>query len=162
MKLRINNEVLTSLLLLVANTIYLTQIFHLPVPFEEGEPGPGFYPIVLCGALYLACVRIFVRGLKKGGCVQISLKDSAVLRPLAAIGATGIFILLFKPAGYFVATLIYTFMMSLLFEWGRKYTPVKTILFSVLLAVIITSLGWVFFGLLFDLHLPKGDWFYVG
>lgn len=161
MNLRINGETLTSGLLLAANTVYLTQIFNLPTPFEEGEPGPGFYPIVLCAVMYLAGFRILIRGLKKREGIQFSLTDPALLRPLGALGATGLFILLFTPAGYFTATLVYTFAMSLLFEWGRKHGPGKTILFAAVVAGAITVSGWLFFGLLFDLHLPQGDWFYV-
>lgn len=161
MNLRLNGEILTSGLLLGINTIYLTQIFDLPTPFEEGEPGPGFYPIVLCAVMYLAAVRIFIKGLRQKGGVQFSLKDPAILRPLGAIGATGLFILLFTPAGYFISTLVYTFIMALLFEWGRKHSPAKTILFSAAAATVITVAGWLFFGQLFDLHLPQGDWFYV-
>jgi hypothetical protein len=161
MRFRINNESLSALLILAFNTVYLNRILTLPAPFQQGEmePGPAFYPLVLCIIMYVAGLRVLWKGLRKDEGLAVDLKNPRIFRPLGVTGATALFILLFEALGYWISNLLYTFLVGLIFEWGRKYGRKGTILFCMILALVITAAGWLFFDEFFDLHLPRGDIF---
>jgi len=156
MLMKLNKEVLIAGCLFAANTVFFVEALKLLPPFEHGEPGPAFYPLVLSVIMYMASIKIMLTGLKNKTKIVFNLKDFAVIRPLLMAGATGLFILVFETMGYWISTLLYTFAVAFIFEFGRKYTFGRTLTFCAVIAVAITLSGWLFFDLLFDLHLPKG------
>lgn len=156
MLMKLNKEVLIAGCLFAANTVFFVEALKLPRPFEHGEPGPAFYPLVLSVIMYIASIRIMLSGLKNKTGTVFNLKDFAVIRPLLMAGTTGLFILLFETMGYWISTLLYIFSAAFIFEFGRKYTLGRTLALCAAIAVAITLAGWIFFDLLFDLHLPKG------
>jgi hypothetical protein len=161
MILKLNKDILMAAAFLIGTTIYLIEALKLPVPFQQGEPGPSFYPFVLTIIMYICSLRLFIVGLRKEKALTLNLKSQKVVKPALMVVATALFILTFDPLGYWIATILYTFSVALIFEWGRKFTFWKTVAFCAAVSFSITFLGWLFFDLLFDLHLPSGELFDV-
>ena len=55
---RVTGQVLFAFVLLGMNTVYASQLLAMPLPFATGEPGPAFMPMLLCGFVYLAVLKI--------------------------------------------------------------------------------------------------------
>src|SRR5690606_17802064 len=58
MSFAMNRQAIAALFLLVLNTGYFVQALALPRPFQFGEPGPAFLPLILSGVLFVASGRI--------------------------------------------------------------------------------------------------------
>lgn len=161
MRLIMNRQALFALFLIVLNTVYFVDVFKLPVPFLLGEPGPAFLPIILSVTLFVACGRILYGELRGAGESEDEEADQAagstqLARPVILAIATGAYIFLFEPLGYWIATVLYTFAVAAVFQFERDTRLLKIVAMSSCLAVAITVSGWLFFVYLFDLSLPSG------
>ena len=154
--MRLSKGVVTAAILFAANVVFFLEALKLPRPFEQGEPGPAFYPLILSVVLFISCTGVIFSEIREQTGFRFSLKDPKVVRPFSLICATALFIGTFEIAGYWGSTLVFTFLTAFIFEYGRKYSPAKTVGFCALIAFTITFTGWLFFDLLFDLHLPQG------
>ena len=56
MNLKMNRQALFALFLIILDVGYFAQALTLPAPFQLGEPGPAFLPIVLAVVLFVSCV----------------------------------------------------------------------------------------------------------
>lgn len=149
-----NRQVVFALLILVLDLGYLLQALELSFPFERGEPGPAFLPLILVVLLAIGAFGVLVeelRGQSEAG------EDAGgfALRSVALVGLTGGFIAGFEPLGYWIATALYTFAVAWLFEQERV-GAVRALFWSALIAAGVTSVGWLFFVRLFGLFLPEG------
>lgn len=160
MTLSMNRQALFALLLIVLDAGYFYQSLSLPRPFQLGEPGPAFLPMILSAILLIACARILWKELT-GTAEAEEEADGAgeriTPRAIALIGATGGYIWLFEPLGYWPATLLYTFAVAALFEHERTGSLPRALAIAALIAAGITVAGWLFFVSLFELFLPAGD-----
>lgn len=146
-----------ALFLLILTVGYFYDALSLPRPFELGEPGPAFLPLILSAIMFVACGRILYQELRG----QAQAEDDGELggsalsgRSVILVVVTAVFIYLFEMAGYWVATLCYTFAVAVLFEHERTSSFRRAIPIAGLVAVGITAAGWLFFVALFDLYLP--------
>lgn len=148
-------QALFALFILAIDVAYLQQALELPLPFASGEPGPALMPMVLVVTLGIGALGVLVQELR--GTAQHEHDEDAnfSLRTVALIALTCGFVWAFEPLGYWYATLVYAFGVAWLFEQERL-GPVKALLTSVLIAIGITGVGWLFFVTLFDLFLPEG------
>lgn len=155
-----NRQAVFALFLLVLNTGYLVEALSLPRPFQLGEPGPAFLPLVLAVVLYIACGRILYAELRGSGDPEGEPQPpgSSVVRPILLALATAAFIYAFEPFGYFVATPLYVFAVAALFEYESGSSPLRIAVVAAILAGAISIVGWLFFVTLFDLFLPEGNW----
>ncbi|WP_340109989.1 tripartite tricarboxylate transporter TctB family protein [Pikeienuella sp. HZG-20] len=155
-----NRQAAFALFLIIVNAIYFAEALTLPRPFNLGEPGPAFLPLVLSLILFVSCGRILykeMRGVPDDGDVDEAAEHGFRPRAAALVIATCGFILLFEPAGYWIATLAYTFVVAFLFERERTAAPGRALALSAVMALGITASGWLFFVTLFDLMLPAGS-----
>lgn len=154
-----NRQVAFALFLIVVDIGYFLDALTLPRPFAQGEPGPAFMPFLLSIVLFVACARILWKELRGQGGGEEDEAARIGFRPraFALMAATGAFVYLFEPLGYWIATLLYTFAVALLFERERLGSFVKALPLSALMAAGITTAGWLFFVTLFDLMLPEGS-----
>jgi putative tricarboxylic transport membrane protein len=159
--IQMNRQAITALFLLVLNTGYFVQALSLPRPFLHGEPGPAFVPFILSAILYLAAGRILYMAMRGIGDITRGdepLEASTLIKPFALVLATAGFIYAFEPLGYWLATLLYTFVVAMLFEYERS-SMLRALGVAALVALGVTVLGWLFFMALFDLFLPSGEVF---
>jgi len=146
-----------ALFLLILTVGYFYEALSLPRPFELGEPGPAFLPLILSAIMFVACGRILLHELRgRGDAEDKDESDGAALsgRAVALVFITAGFIYLFETLGYWVATLCYTFAVAVLFEHERTSSFRRAIPVATLVSVGITTAGWLFFVTLFDLYLP--------
>ncbi|HET7410639.1 MAG TPA: tripartite tricarboxylate transporter TctB family protein [Paracoccaceae bacterium] len=155
-----NGQALFAILLLILNTGYLAEALTLPTPFAYGEPGPAFLPLVLSGIMYIAAGRILIAELRgaRDAETEGAPVEGTPLKPVIIALITAVFIYLFEYLGYWIATLIYTFAITALFEYEKKSSPLRMLTVSVIVAIAMTAIGWIFFVTLFDLFLPTGSW----
>lgn len=152
--MRISKDSLIAIALLTFNLVYMLQALKLPVPFEHGEPGPAFFPLVLSAVLFVSSLVILFKGLQLGD--EKGEEETEYLKPALVVGATAVFVVLLNYLGYWIATMFYTFSIALVFEYRRNEPILKTSAFCALISAAITVFGWLFFVKLFDLYLPKG------
>lgn len=160
MNIKMNRPALFALLLIALDVGYYYQSLSLPRPFQLGEPGPAFLPIVLSAVLFISCARILWQEL--AGTAEVEEQSGASagrIRPrsIALVLASAAFIFVFEPLGYWIATFIYTVFVAWLFERERDISHVRAVVTSTLIGAAITAVGWLFFVTLFALFLPTGD-----
>lgn len=160
MNVKMNRQALFALLLIALDAGYFFQSLSLPRPFQLGEPGPAFLPIVLSVALFTSCAGVIWHELANTAAPDDDAGVSAGrIRPrsIALVVASAAFIFAFEPLGYWIATFAYTFLIAWLFERERDISHVRALVTSALIAAGITAAGWLFFVTLFSLFLPTGD-----
>lgn len=154
-----NRQAIAALFLLVLNTGYFVQALTLPRPFQFGEPGPAFLPLILSGILFVACGRILymeLRGIRGAGEGEEVTESVSIVKPIALVLVTAGFVYGFEPLGYWISTLLYTFFVAMLFEYERT-SPLRAVAVAAIVALGTTLSGWLFFVTLFDLFLPSGE-----
>lgn len=162
MSSRSSGQVLFALALLIANTVYGSQILQMSRPFETGEPGPSFLPIILCVFIYAAVGRMLFLELRKPSRV---VADAAAdesdhvphvrtMGPIFAIGLSALFIIGFFYVGYLLSALIYTTLISAGFNYEQRGKIGRAALVGLATGSCVTLFGWLFFVKLFGLYLP--------
>lgn len=152
-----NRQALFALFLLVLNTGYAIEALGMQTPFARGEPGPAFIPLLLAALLYLAAGRILIGELRNAS-APAEDEEPLSIKPFGLAALTAGFVAAFEPAGYWVATLAYTFSVAVLFEWEKGMRPLRMLAMASAIAVGVTVAGHLFFVQLFDLYLPEGAW----
>lgn len=156
----LNAPAFFALFLVVLNTVYASQIGQMGFPFSKGEPGPSFLPIILCGMLYVVAARIFLVELHAGTREDSDEDLSQTVPRLATTGPliiavlTALFVATFERVGYVVSAAVYTFLISLFFNYEQTGSWRRAAGYSLVTAALITLFGWLFFSKLFDLYLP--------
>lgn len=154
-----NRQAIAALFLLVLNTGYFLQALTLPRPFQFGEPGPAFLPLILSGILFVASGRILymeLRGIAAADEAGEPSEGVDIVKPAALVLVTAGFVYAFEPLGYWIATLLYTFFVAMLFEFERVSFR-RAVAVAAAVALGTTLAGWLFFVTLFELFLPSGD-----
>ncbi|QDY70825.1 tripartite tricarboxylate transporter TctB family protein [Qingshengfaniella alkalisoli] len=157
---KLNAPAIFAIFLLLLNSVYASQIAQMNLPFAKGEPGPAFMPMLLCGFLYVAGLRIFMQELRadhgsaSDGALSDTIRRLGLVGPLLVVALTALFIIGFAYLGYAVSASLYTFAIALFFNYEELGNWRKATLYAVLTAVAISLFGWLFFVQLFDLYLP--------
>ncbi|MBO6561052.1 MAG: tripartite tricarboxylate transporter TctB family protein [Nisaea sp.] len=155
-----SGQVLFALALAALNTVYASQVLQMDRPFATGEPGPAFFPTILCAFLYLACARILFTEIRAEAtsraddAVSDHVPNLRLVGPAIAIGLTALFIVGFFYLGYLVAGFVYTFLIALFFNFERSGAWGSSALTAAIVAFCVTLFGWLFFVQVFGLYLP--------
>ncbi|OWU67999.1 hypothetical protein ATO2_13860 [Roseovarius sp. 22II1-1F6A] len=158
-----NSHAIFALVLLVLNTVYASQIPELGMPFGRGgEPGAAFLPVILCGFVYIAALRILFMEMRRAPDEVVAELDAGsphvrrigLVGPLVVVALTVVFVAAFPYAGYAVSAGVYTFAIALYFNYEELGRWGRALIYSALTAAAITVFGWLFFVRLFDLFLP--------
>lgn len=131
--------------------------------FPEGQAGvnltgPAFFPNIMAYLLILLGAAQILAGIRKARAGNGEPKDGA--SRAAALRMAGFFVLiagfvvLFNPLGFFPTTLVFLFLLMLLFGMPAA----KSALFSALYTVVI----YLLFGQLFTIGLPAGILGFLG
>lgn len=113
--------------------------------------GPVFYPrIILVSMLLLALIVLWQSHAQPSGPSVVDL--GAMVRLMAAIVLTGLYVFAITQAGFVLSTLIYTALLPLLMNYRR---PIVILL----LAIIYTLAIWYIFEKVFLIVLPSSPWF---
>lgn len=160
-----NGQVLFTLVLIALNSVYASQLIKLDKPFALGEPGPAFFPWLLCIFVYLAMVSILLSEIRKSSQTEQQAEPTEktqsptipymqISGPIIAIGLSVLFIVGFFYAGYVISALLYTFLITLFFNYEQSGKWKRSSIIAFITATSVTLFGWLFFVKLFDLYLP--------
>ncbi|MFV0336006.1 MAG: tripartite tricarboxylate transporter TctB family protein [Tropicimonas sp.] len=140
---------------LILTTIYLTEAFRIHGQVSDGSiVGPKFLPVLAAIGMYVTLLWVLVSEFRKAargdGAARADAEGGGDLRdPLLIICATGVYILLFRPLGYFLSTAAYVAALFIIFryETGR---PARFVL--ALAGVVLVFFG--LFQVVFGVRLP--------
>ncbi|MBY6111013.1 tripartite tricarboxylate transporter TctB family protein [Halomonas sp. DP1Y21-3] len=155
--------------LLALTLIYLLEAFKIAPPINNGALTASFFPVALAVVMLLALGGVILADRREaasgeagdeagagesdeGGDNRGDAKVAAWRGPVAVTLLTAVYIALFAHLGYFIATFLYAFSMTLAFATGRP-SP-QALAFKALVAGVITLLGYGLFELVFQVRLP--------
>ncbi|WP_348827223.1 tripartite tricarboxylate transporter TctB family protein [Halomonas sp. RT37] len=155
--------------LLALTLIYLLEAFKIAPPIKNGALTASFFPVALAVVMLLALGGVILADRREaasgeaggeagagesdeGGDNRGDAKVAAWRGPVAVTLLTAVYIALFAHLGYFIATFLYAFSMTLAFATGRP-SP-QALAFKALVAGVLTLLGYGLFELVFQVRLP--------
>lgn len=156
MKKRANIELVVAAVILIVLTLYAVSAVTLRPPFIDGIPSPSFWPLLLAGIGYPPCLVILARALREESPVQGRVSSRNAI--IATIGLTGLYAVIFSPVGYWISTILYCFGLSMVFSTEQRRSTVKRVIFSMIVAIGLTAIGYAMYKLLFNIRLPGGQW----
>lgn len=141
-------RILLPVVLLVATTTYLIGALRISSPYQDAGAGPEFFPILLACIMYPALAFVLVDGVRARRAGREApphrLKD-----PAKVVALTALYVALFRPLGYFVATTLYVLGLFFVFDPGTR-----SLLKRVLVAFAIALGGYLLFRKAFGVRLP--------
>lgn len=155
-----NRDTISGGALLLLSGGYFLQ--SLGLPEGRGEPGPAFFPMVLAALLAVVAVVIIGGGVVREGSAAAVAPDTddapdardpaRRFEPWIAIGATFAYAVAFIPLGFAASTLLYTLVITWVFQRGRP-----TLL--ILVPLISTGVIYALFRLALGARLPSGPFY---
>jgi len=159
---RINSELVVATVLLIWVTIYVVSAVMQEPPFKKDwETTATFWPLILVAIAYPTCLAVLVRAFKEGKEGKRLIPDWKRSRnPIIIVGLTGLYAGVFALVGYWISTFVYCFGLTLLFDLkeprGERRSKVRTLLFSMVVAIVLVVIGYLLYEVIFDIRLPKG------
>lgn len=142
--------ILFPLALIVVTTIYLAAAFDIRSPFAApGEISPRGIPILTALLMYVALLVVLVNEIRSPATDLPESDDGSLLRPALVVVATAAYILLFRPLGYSLSTLLFVAALFLTFGFETR-RPLRFALY----AVGVTAVFYGLFALVFGVRLP--------
>lgn len=159
MRGRINSELVVATVLLIWITIYAVSAVTLAPPFKgDWEATATLWPLILVAIAYPACLAVLVRAFKEGERLIPDWKHSR--NAIIIVGLTGFYAGTFGLVGYWISTFVYCFGIALIFELkeskGERRSKVRTLLFSMVVAIMLTLIGYLLYEVIFGIRLPEG------
>lgn len=149
-------------MLLIWVTIYAVSAVTLEPPFKEnGETTATLWPLILVAIAYPTCLAVLVRAFKEDKEGKRLIPDWKRSRnPIIIVGLTGLYAGIFGLVGYGISTFVYCFGLTLLFDLKEpreeRRSKVRTLLFSMVVAIVLTVIGYLLYQAIFDIRLPEG------
>jgi putative tricarboxylic transport membrane protein len=134
-------------LILALSVGYFITALSLGSPLTDGGVTPSFFPILLgATSILLSCVVILQK-------LRETADETAEAAPpiyghLWVVAAIFLYIVAFKPLGYFISSSLFVFALVLLFSSFEK------LLTKALISVAIVGVAYVMFQQLFGVRLP--------
>ena len=139
--------VLMPLFLLVLTTVYLAATFNIQSQFGDSAGiGPRTIPILAAILMYLSLLVVLVQELRGE---QREAPAGTLLRPALVVVATGAYIFVFRPLGYWPATALYVAALFLVFQFETK----RPLWFALYVALVTVAFYGLFAGV-FGVRLP--------
>lgn len=142
-----DGRIVLPVVLFAVTTAYLLNALQVTTAYEDEGVGPSFFPVVLAVMMYGALAAVLIQGLRapRDDAAPLRLKD-----PVKVVLLTAVYIALFRPLGYFIATTLYVWSLFFVFEFGSRSQVWK-----VVSAVLIAIAAWLLFDVAFGIRLPK-------
>ncbi len=142
--------IMFPLALIVVTTIYMGAAFGIRSQFSTpGEVSPRAIPLLTAGLMYVALLVVLFQELRSAPGEPDGSGSGTFLRPALVIVATAAYILLFRPLGYSLSTLL--FVGALFFVFGfETRRPLRFALY----AIAVTAAFYGLFALVFGVRLP--------
>lgn len=141
-------RILLPIVLLIVTMAYLRAALNIHSAYEDEGVGPSFFPIVIVCIMVPALGWILARNVEtvRAG---VAGELHRLADPAKVVALTALYVALFTPLGYFLATLLYVLGLFFVFDLGTR-NPLRMAGTALALAV----LGWGLFRLAFGVRLP--------
>jgi len=132
-------RILLPIVLLVATAAYLWAALGIHSAYEDEGVGPSFFPIVIVCIMAPALLWILAQGVRT---VRADVRGEShrMADPAKIVALTALYVALFVPLGYFVATLLYVLGLFLVFDLGTR-NPLR--IAGTALAIFLLVSGWI-------------------
>jgi putative tricarboxylic transport membrane protein len=141
-------RVVLPLVLMAATTVYLIGALNIANPYEDEGVGAAFFPIVLSVIMYATLLVVLWKGVREARREPLPVLHLA--DPTKVVLLTALYILLFQPLGYFLATVIYVYVLFFVFNFGSRNHLVR-----IATAVAVAIAFYLLFETAFQVRLPK-------
>jgi len=148
-KKKINNTMIICIILFIWNTIYMIEAINMGSPIRKGRVDVNFFPIVISCLMYIVTFYLLVHSFKQNKEI-IDFNFTKKSKPILIIVFTIIYILLLKPIGYMLSSILYSFSIVSIFDSKKRSLYIK-IIYSVIIAILIFLL----YEKIFAIRLPK-------
>jgi putative tricarboxylic transport membrane protein len=142
-----DGRIVLPVVLFVVTTAYLLNALQVTTAYDDEGVGPTFFPVVLSVVMYCALAAVLFQALRapRAAAAPLRLKD-----PVKIVLLTAVYIALFRPLGYFIATTLYVWSLFLVFDFGSRNQ-----IWKVVSAIAIAVAAWLLFDVAFGIRLPK-------
>lgn len=143
---------LFPLFLLLLTVVYTVAVFDIRSQFSgDGEIGPRTIPLLTAICMYGALLVVLIQEWRKPDEGTTETADAASRwRPLAVIGATAAYILLFRSLGYTVSTFGFVAALFAIFQFETS-RPIRFVVY----ALCVTAVFYGLFAGIFGVRLPS-------
>lgn len=140
--------ILFPLFLVLLTVIYTAAAFDIRTQFTgDGEISPRTVPLLAAVCMYFTLLIVIFQEMRHPH--EEDEPEGRLLRPLLVIAATAAYIVMFRPVGYSLSTLLFVMVLFRIFEFNTR----KPLLF-ILQAVIVTAIFYGLFAGIFGVRLP--------
>jgi putative tricarboxylic transport membrane protein len=143
-----DGRIVLPVVLFVVTTAYLVDALQVTTAYDDVGVGPSFFPVVLSLVMYAALAAVLwhaLRAPREAAAAPLRLKD-----PLKVVALTAVYIALFAPLGYVIATTLYVWSLFFVFNFGSR-----SLLWQGVSVLLIVLAGWLLFDVSFGVRLPK-------
>ena len=159
MKKQEKTDLLSALLAIVFGGFVYIMSGSIVVKAKGGDIGSQFLPRLIAGLMILLGVLLLIGTLRKikasTGAQEEAGEDKSFVPALLSFVNLIVYVLIFKPVGFLVSTVIYLTVQMIIMSPDRK-PGVKKLGFWVALAVIVAVAIYFIFTKGFSLPLPSG------
>lgn len=141
-------NILERVVLPIVTVVYFFEALRLTPWGSEERVSVSFFPIVLSIAMFFALACMYWQ--RRRGHANEHQSSLQIANPLKIVGLTAVYILLFKPVGYVISTTFYIYGLFFVFQYAQE-RPWRGVVF----AVLIMAIFYLFFGVGFQVRLPK-------
>ena len=143
----LNRQLLFLFAMLAVSVGYLVSALSLGAPVGESGLTPSFFPIMVGGAAIIFSSILILQKLRTKSDEDQDETPSSYTH-IGVVVAVFVYILAFRPVGYFISSTVFVFALILLFSSFEK------LLQKALISVAIVVIGYVMFQQLFGVRLP--------
>lgn len=158
MKKQDKTDLLSALLAIVFGGAIYFLSGSIVIKGKEGDINSAFLPKLIAGLMVLLGVLLLIgalRKIKSSAQAQQEKSDSSLLPAAISFANLIVYVLIFKPVGFLVSTVIYLTLQMYIMSPDRK-PSIKTLGFWVALAVVVAVAIYFVFTKGFALPLPSG------
>ena len=142
-----NRQLIFPAAMLVVSVGYLASALSLGAPIADSGLTPSFFPM-LVGAAAIVFSSLLILQQLRGAPDADRPDDAPGYAHLWVVLAIFLYILAFRPLGYFISSTLFVFALIVLFSSFEKLVQ------KALIAVVVVVLGYVMFQQLFGVRLP--------
>ena len=142
-------KIIFQFLVFIVSVGYLVTAFNIGNPMLDGRLQPSFFPLINGSlAVLFSGILLFKEWLLvKSGAADSGDESSPYAAPILVL-LIFIYILAFSAIGYFIPSALFVFSMMLLFSEKKKIAQ------KAVISIVIATLGYLVFELLFGVRLP--------
>lgn len=153
--MRLNRSMIFLCVTLAVSFGYLLTAFGLGAPIVDGGLTPSFFPILVGGAAIIFAAVLIAQNIRTERAqttaqtpVQTNDAEPARYTHLWVVAAIFVYIIAFRPIGYFTSSTLFVLAMIVIFSSFEK------VLIKAAISVAIVVIAYVMFQQLFGVRLP--------